>query len=451
MARRYLPYSLAGQIILVVAVAVFVAQAINFALLVQERERQKLAVAAAPAVGRVIDALDRQASVDRGPFSPERITFSATLPKHGGRRRGDIEKRAADMLAAAAVPAHDIRAIEQTRKHGPRDRFRGRGERINGMMGHRDVLYLSVEYAPGRWVTAQTRMPGEGPRFLGWLVGQTLLLYILILAPLLMVARLIARPLRDLTRSAERFARIGAADPVEERGPSDVRQLTTAFNAMRARLLAMLNEKDRMLGAIGHDLRTPLASLRVRAESVEDEGERARMNETIVEMNRMLEDILSLARAGRSTELVQKVDLAALADAVVEDFVELGQTVSFADSPRIVASVKPQHMKRALRNLIENALKYGERADVVLVRQDHGGLRIDVLDKGPGMPEERMEEMMEPFTRMEQSRSRDTGGAGLGLALVRAIMGEHGGELKLANRPEGGLRASLVLPASVLG
>jgi signal transduction histidine kinase len=228
-----------------------------------------------------------------------------------------------------------------------------------------------------------------------------------------------------------------------------VRRLTTAFNAMRARLLAMLTEKDRMLGAIGHDLRTPLASLRVRAESVEDEGERARMSETILEMSRMLDDILSLARAGRSMEPVQKVDLAALADAVVQDFVELGVQADMAETARMVVSVKPQLMKRALRNLIENAVKYGGRAHVELVR-DTREVRIDVKDDGPGMPEDRMADMMEPFTRIEESRSRDTGGAGLGLALVRAIMMEHGGELRLSNRPEGGLCASLVLPLTAL-
>src|SRR3546814_4232766 len=133
----------------------------------------------------------------------------------------------------------------------------------------------------------------------------------------------------------------------------------------------MLDEKDRMLGAIGHDLRTPLASLRVRTESVEDEGERARMSETILEMNRILDDILSLARMGRSMEAVQKVDLAALADAVVEDFVELGGDVAMVESGRVVASVRPQRMKRALR---KDRTSVGAGKSVS-VRLDIGGRR----------------------------------------------------------------------------
>jgi signal transduction histidine kinase len=444
--RRLLPSSLAGQLILVVAIALFVAQAVNFAFLYRERERQLLAIASAPAAARIVDAIEGR---ERRLNHMERISWSAAAPVIVGRRRPDIEQRAGAMLANAGLEILSIRAVEQERHRHGRDWQEGRGRFMHGFRPPRDALYLSVELASGRWVTAQTRLPRDPPRFLGWLVGQTLVLYVIVLVPLLLVGRRIARPLDDLTRSAEQFATTGAADPVMERGPGDVRRLTTAFNAMRARLLAMLTEKDRMLGAIGHDLRTPLASLRVRAESVEDEGERARMSETILEMSRMLDDILSLARAGRSMEPVQKVDLAALADAVVEDFVELGVRADMAETARMVVSVKPQLMKRALRNLIENAVKYGDRAHVELVR-DTREVRIDVKDDGPGMPEDRMADMMEPFTRIEESRSRDTGGAGLGLALVRAIMMEHGGELRLSNRPEGGLCASLVLPVTAL-
>lgn len=444
--RHLLPSSLAGQLILVVAIALFVAQAVNFAFLYRERERQLLAIASAPAAARIVEAIERQ---DQSLDQNERISWSSAAPVIAGARRPDIERRASAMLENAGLEILSIRAVEQERHRRGRDWQEGRGRFMHGFRPPRDALFLSVELAPGRWVTAQSRLPRDPPRFLGWLVGQTLVLYVIVLVPLLLVGRRIARPLEDLTRSAEQFATTGAADPVMERGPGDVRRLTTAFNAMRARLLAMLTEKDRMLGAIGHDLRTPLASLRVRAESVEDEGERARMSETILEMSRMLDDILSLARAGRSMEPVQKVDLAALADAVVEDFVELGAQADMAETARMVVSVKPQLMKRALRNLIENAVKYGDRAHVELVR-DTLEVRIDVKDDGPGMPEDRMADMMEPFTRIEESRSRDTGGAGLGLALVRAIMTEHGGELRLANRPEGGLCASLVLPVAAL-
>ena len=443
---RLWPQSLVGQIIVLVAIALFVAQAINFGLLLRERNRLTLTAQTAPGVYRIVDALDSRGEPPaRG--RPPRARFFRAPPIVTGEARPEIERRALAMFADVGLPMRSVQVFEEDRPAPVRrmDNIRMRtmgGDRAEPRGGR---LTMAAEYAPGKWVVTQTRAGNRAPRFGGWLAWQTLILYVIVLLPLLWMGRRLARPLGQLTRSAQQFARTGFADPVEERGPGDVRELTMAFNAMRSRIFAMLDEKDRMLGAIGHDLRTPLASLRVRAESVEDEGERARMSQTIDEMNRMLEDILSLARAGRSSEAPQKVDLSALADAVVEDFIELGSPAEMADSERAVASVRPQQIRRALRNLIENAIVYGERAHVSVVRED-GAIRLVVADGGPGIAEDRMDEMMEPFTRLEGSRNRETGGAGLGLALVRAIMAEHGGALKLANRAGGGLEASLVLP-----
>ncbi|MGC4250733.1 MAG: ATP-binding protein [Sphingobium sp.] len=444
---RLWPQSLVGQIILIVAIALFVAQAINFALLLQERNRLELTGQTAPGVYRIVDALDNRGE-RRNDDRPVRARFLDAPPSTEGQRRADVESRAAAMFEDIGLQVRSIRVVQDSERLPMRrwERLRARTSGEELVPHNVGRLVMAVEYEPGKWVVTQTRTGDRPQRFGGWLIGQTAILYVIVLLPLLWVGRRLARPLRQLTGSAEQFARTGAADPVDESGPGDVRQLTTAFNAMRARIFLMLDEKDRMLGAIGHDLRTPLASLRVRAESVEDEGERARMSETIDEMNRMLEDILSLARAGRSSESAQKVDLSALADAVVEDFLELGSPVDMADSGRAVANVRPQQIRRALRNLIENAIVYGERAHVSVMRGD-GAIHLIVADDGPGIAEDRMEEMMEPFTRLEGSRNRDTGGAGLGLALVRAIMAEHGGSLRLANRTEGGLEASLILPA----
>ncbi|WP_340267326.1 sensor histidine kinase [Sphingobium mellinum] len=443
---RLWPQSLVGQIIMLVAIALFVAQAINFGLLLRERNRLTLMAQTAPGVYRIVDALDGRADRRRKDGRP-RAYFQDMAPRLAGDRRPEVERRALAMFADIGLNIRAVRVFEDSQAAPLRRwesiRIRARGELPPG--GRIRRLIMAAEYQPGQWVVTQARIGDRSPRFGGWLMGQTLILYAIVLLPLLWMGRRLARPLGQLTRSAQQFAASGVADPVEERGPGDVRELTTAFNAMRGRIVAMLDEKDRMLGAIGHDLRTPLASLRVRTESVEDESERARMSETIDEMNRMLEDILSLARAGRSSELLQKVDLSALADAVVEDFIELGSPAQMADSDRAVASVRPRQIRRALRNLIENAIVYGERAHVSVERGD-GAIRLVVADDGPGIAEDRIAEMMMPFTRLEGSRNRETGGAGLGLALVRAIMAEHGGSLKLVNRTQGGLEASLVLP-----
>jgi signal transduction histidine kinase len=188
-----------------------------------------------------------------------------------------------------------------------------------------------------------------------------------------------------------------------------------------------------------------LAALRVRIESVEDDDDRNRMADTIDEMNRTLDDILSLARLGRPSEPATEVDLSALVDAVVEDFRDLGMDVTFVEAPRLRMHLRSSLMRRAVRNLIENAVKYGGNAEVSLVSTPNEA-QILVCDNGPGIPPDRVPEVFEAFTRLEGSRNKETGGIGLGLALARAIVREAHGDIRLENRPEGGLAATITLP-----
>ncbi|HUQ13730.1 MAG TPA: ATP-binding protein, partial [Novosphingobium sp.] len=191
---------------------------------------------------------------------------------------------------------------------------------------------------------------------------------------------------------------------------------------------------------------TPLAALRVRIESVEDDTERGRMAATIEDIVRSLDDILTLARVGRPSDLPEPTELSALAAAVVEEYEDLGEPVTLAESGRLVAPVRAAWLRRGLRNLVDNALRYGVRARVSLSR-DEGCAVIRVEDDGPGLPESEIERMMEPFTRMEASRNSMTGGAGLGLTLARAIAEQHGGTLNLTNRADdAGLVATIRLP-----
>jgi signal transduction histidine kinase len=216
---------------------------------------------------------------------------------------------------------------------------------------------------------------------------------------------------------------------------------------MEARIRALLDEKDVMLGAIGHDLKTPLAALRVRIESVENEGERERMARTIEDIARTLDDILSLARVGRPTDPLEQTDLAALAASVVDEFEDMGEPVTLAESSRMPAPVRATWLRRALRNLIANAVRYGGKAEVSLALEGDSVV-VAIEDEGPGIPDAEIAGMLEPFTRGETSRNRATGGAGLGLTIARAIAEQHGGRIVLANRPGGGLRAELRLPTS---
>jgi signal transduction histidine kinase len=259
------------------------------------------------------------------------------------------------------------------------------------------------------------------------------------------MARRIAKPLRALT---ERVGDVGLTNdraPMEPRGPSDVRELIDAFNTAEARLSSLLTEKDVMLGAIGHDLKTPLASLRVRIENVEDNADREKMAATVDEMATILDDILVFARLGKSAEEVQQTDLAALVETVVDDLPE-DANIRFEPGERFIAPVRPVLIRRALRNLVSNALKYGGNADLHIKRE---GRRINLIveDNGPGIPPEQMEGIFEPFARAETSRNRASGGTGLGLTIARAIARAHRGDVLIRNKPEGGVEATLWLPA----
>ena len=233
---------------------------------------------------------------------------------------------------------------------------------------------------------------------------------------------------------------------VKPRGPDDLRRAISAFNAMNRRLASLLDEKDRMLGAIGHDLRSPLASLRLRVESMEPQAERTAAVAKIEEMAAMLEDVLALARTGRARGQMKPLDVTALAEAVVEDFSDRGQPVSFQASPRMVAEADAGLLRRAVTNLIDNAIAYAGQTRVSLVRVGDE-IEIRVEDDGPGIPEGSLQAVLDPFQRLEASRSRESGGAGLGLAIVRGIAEGHDGSLRLENRSPVGLRAVITLPA----
>lgn len=442
---RLWPRNLAGQLALLMALALFAAQAINFTLVLRDRAQFRLMQAARPAAVRIADALEREAQggrpilADRGRV---RRAAADPLPPVIYRRYPDVAAELRRQLTELGVKAGriDTGLMPRSDEDPPR---RGEVRRA----GERSVeqLVIAVEQ-PGRgWLVVRAPWPQPGPRILVAALLQTLLIYVLVLLPVLWAARRLSRPLRDLTAAAIGFDPLTPGEPIAPAGPDDLRRLIAAFNALRLRVAAMLEEKDRMLGALGHDLRTPLAALRVRVESVDDDTDRARMSDTIAEMNRTLDDILSLARVGRPSEPPTDVDLAALVDAVVEDFRDLGQDVTFAEATRLPMRLRPGLMRRAVRNLVENAVKYGGAAEVRIDPAPRE-VAIIVADRGPGIPADRHADVFEPFTRLEQSRNRDTGGIGLGLALARSIARDAGGEVTLAARDGGGLEAAIRLP-----
>jgi len=448
---RLWPSSLQGQLLLAIALALFVAQGLSAALLYRaQAERREGALVNAAAFRLAGDP-----DAPRPPWARRggrmRVIVAPASPQRPGEARDThAEQELARILGREGVAFDEVVIVERAvARDSLAQRWAERRERRVGRNWREtphDVVVAAIRRPDGQWRHARVFVPAGERRLLTTMLLQALFTYALLVGAVALVLRRITRPLAALTARMERFAGTrDGAEPLSPQGPDDVRRLIAAQNALEARIAALLDEKDVMLGAIGHDLKTPLAALRVRIESVEDDAERARMAATIEDIARSLDDILSLARVGRPSDPLEPTELGALAAAVVEEYEDRGEPVTLAEAPRIVLRLRATWLRRAMRNLIDNALRYGGEARVSLARDD-GWVTIRIDDDGPGIPEPEIARMMEPFTRMEASRNTATGGAGLGLTLARAIAEQHGGALTLANRPGGGLGASLSLP-----
>jgi len=306
-------------------------------------------------------------------------------------------------------------------------------------------LTLSVPLADGSWLNVATRYRAPPIEWTWQSIVPTLLAALAIVLVAVLMVRRIARPLTALSVASERLGRGESIEPLEETGPREVRRTTAAFNAMQERLTRFVRDRTIMLAAISHDLRTPITALRLRAELVEETETRNKLLQILEEMQRMTEATLAFAREEATREDSRRVDLAALVESLCDDLAELGMDVTCTSAGREPLTCRPVSLKRAIRNLVENAVAYGKRARVA-IEGARDAVRIVIDDDGPGIPAPDLERVFGPFVRLEGSRSRDTGGIGLGMAIARSIVRGHGGDIALANRAEGGLRATILLP-----
>ena len=455
-----------GQMLLAVAAALLLVQGFGAFLLYRAQDEMgEAALVHAAAFRLIAESRSSQAFRQRPgsapTFRPGRRGFPVEISKiapqrHGENRIADSEQRLKRLLETEGLNPSDVRVVhrriaddtyaaKQSRRRPPV--FRPSNRRISTK-----ILVASVKLDDrDEWLVARVRMPRSGWELALPLMLQTLVIYIVLMAAVALILRRISRPLAALTGRVEQFAETRDADgQLDPEGPDDIRRLIDAHNAMEARISALLDEKDVMLGAIGHDLKTPLAALRVRIESVPDATQRDRMAATIEDIVRSLDDILSLARVGRPGDTPERTQLSALAASVVEEYEDMGRPVELGPTERIALALRPTWLRRALRNLIDNAIRYGGSARVSLELKGNNAL-LRVADDGPGIAENDIETMMNPFTRGDPSRNTSTGGAGLGLALAHAIAEQHGGQLTLNNRRRSdgsteGLTATLALP-----
>ncbi|MDR3535443.1 MAG: ATP-binding protein [Acetobacteraceae bacterium] len=320
------------------------------------------------------------------------------------------------------------------------------------MMGpwmHRAVgwrsLQAAIQLSDGQWLTFLAALPNTGPS-ISWqfTIAMAIMALIVVLASVWAVRRVTA-PLGVLARAAERLGRDVNAPPVAEAGTREMRLAAHSFNEMQGRLQRLLENRTRMLAALSHDLRTPLTLLRLRTEGLHEGDERDRMLATIGELDAMIEATLKFARNEATAEPWRRTDMAALLASAVDDMADAGLPVTMEAAEPVVLECQPAALRRAISNLLDNAIKYGRSAHTRIATSP-AAISIVIDDEGPGIPDADLRRVFEPFYRLEQSRSRETGGTGLGLSIALSVVQAHGGQITLINRPEGGLRATLSLP-----
>ncbi len=475
--RRLIPQSLFGRTIAVLIVGLIVTHFASSAIHYSDRG-EALTIVGGGIVAERIATMVRlleEAPPERRPWlvhAASRPGFrlswdsSSALPADGAV--GLRERLMATMLALSLgeAGAQDVRvgvadavpggAGEPGMMHGPAPRRTGQ-QGMGAMMRYHmqmmeteygaagSTLRVSVKLSDGSWLNLATFAPPEPPFWSGRLVLSLIVMAASVALLSAWAVRRMTGPLEEIAAAADRLGRDVQAPPLPEKGAGEVRRAAHAFNRMQQRLRGLLDGRMRMLAAISHDLRTPITRLRLRAELIEDDEQREKTLADLAEMENMIASTLAFARDDAQTEARETVDLSSLVQSVCDDLSDAGRDCSFEAAPPTPYLCRPLALRRALTNLAENAVAYGARARAALIKDDNR-ITVRIDDDGPGIPEAELAQVFEPFYRLERSRSRETGGTGIGLCVVQSVAQAHGGEVRLSNRPEGGLRAELMLP-----
>ena len=304
---------------------------------------------------------------------------------------------------------------------------------------------IQIALHDGTWVTFDSYLSPQATSMPLRLALTLLILLGTVIVLSLVAVRWVTGPLSALATAAEKLGEDINRPPLPETGPSEAQRAARAFNTMQQRLSRFIADRTRIFTAMSHDLKTPITRLRLRSEMLDDEALRAKFAKDIEEMEAMVTQTLDFMRDANTEEAVQRVDAMALLESLQTDYQDSGSRVEIEGSVAQPYPGRPLALRRCLTNLVDNAIRYGGRA-TIKVEDAADRLTIRVLDDGPGIPEQQLEQAFEPFFRAEASRSRETGGTGLGLGIARNIARAHGGDLVLRNRPEGGLEAILSQP-----
>jgi signal transduction histidine kinase len=465
--NRWLPRSLFMRLVLVLLGGLVLAQAAGLAIYWHDRDefmQRAFGMRSVQRIGDIVRLLDTLSPVERNrvigvlnspqlrialdiePLGPaeahEQPTglFVAALRRSLGEGR-PVTVRIAEAPFIAGPPAG----------YGPgmmRGGMGGFGPGIGRAAmfpGGATSFVVQAPLSDGTLVTFDSRQQNDAASWSYRLLASLTILLVAVTVLALVAVRWITLPLNRLAKAAEQLGENIDRAPLDETGPAEVQRAARAFNTMQQRISKLVTERAGIFAAMSHDLKTPITRLRLRAELLDDATVRDKFERDLLEMEKMVANALDLVRGLERQEPLESIDVAALLDTIAEEARLGGASVHIAKNPTKPYTGRPQALRRCFVNLVENAAKYGGSVRIEL-NDTPAAMEVRIRDRGPGIPEPELEKVFNPFYRLEGSRSRDTGGTGLGLTIARNIVRAHNGELVLRNVSEGGLEAIVTLP-----
>ena len=465
--RRLWPRGLTSRVALVLMVCLFVVQALSIAVYVGDRARATTKIfahSAAERITAIVELMERTPPPRRRALLPAInsptlwVELAPGRPKTapGWRPAPEVERRVRDHLHDLGPRPLEVRVFGGWRRDW-RGHHRHDGDRAHDrkhdhgpvampdLLPSRQKLAIHVGQSDGSWLAFTVSAEATSLRWALQMAFWILLSGGFILLFAIWAARRVAKPLTRFAAAADRLGVDVNAPPLPETGAAELRKASRAFNRMQDRLRRFVEDRTLMLAAISHDLRTGLTRLKLRSEFIADAEQQKKALADLDEMEAMLDATLAFARDDAAKEPRRRFDLAALLQSLADEQTDQGAQAAYDGPDHLPFEGRPTALKRAFANLVGNAVKYGGAAEIALTETGKG-LRITVADRGPGIPEEARERVFAPFFRLETSRSRETGGSGLGLAVARSIVRRHGGDIALALRPGGGLVVTVSLP-----
>ncbi len=444
--RRWIPDTIAARTLLALIFGLALSHAISVSLYVTDRS-SALIFSGGEHIGERIATIER---VIRESEEAQRQRLLELVDGPGLRVTRTTES-AVDNQRAGAGRANRLSASLAAHL----DHAGNRSLRMNhmGAMARRhmgamadDTLMVSLPLPDKTWLNFAVPVDEQEP-FWSLRLGLSMAVMLAVVAMVsALVVHHLTKPLATFARAAQRLGTDVRAPSIPESGPTEVRQAIQAFNEMQKRIRRFVEDRTQMLAAISHDLGTPITRLRLRAEFIEDEEQRKKMLADLEDMEKMVFSALSFARDEAASEPHATVDLRTVLQRVCDDMADAGGAVALdVGDQAVTLACRPVALRRALTNLVDNAVKYGRRARVAL-QDGEDRIVITIDDDGPGIPQDFLEDAFKPFQRLEASRSRETGGTGLGLTVARTVVRAHGGDITLSNREEGGLRVTITLP-----